>query len=127
MTKDHPNPAKTDTNPDKKPGGPRKSHTIRFSDLEWSQVETAANEQGIPAAEFVRYAALRLAGGKFGEDSGVLPPGIIALIESTYRYSYILATLKRNELIRERRGDEVNDMVKAARQAQALLLKQASD
>ena len=44
MTKDDPIGADTDANPDKKPSAPRKSRTIRFSDSEWAQVETAANQ-----------------------------------------------------------------------------------
>ena len=126
MTKDDPSGANAGTNPDRKPAAPRRSHTIRFSDSEWNRVETAANAQAIPAAEFVRDAALSLAGGKSGEDSGNISPGIVSLVESTYRYAYILATLKRNEMIREQRGNEVNEMVRAARESQSVLLNQAS-
>lgn len=127
MTKDDPNGAETGENPDRKSAGPRKSRTIRFSDSEWNRIESTANEHGIPAAEFIRDAALGVATGKSEEDSGIIPPGIAALIESTYRYAYILATLKRNELIRERRADEVDEIVQAARESQALLMNQASE
>ena len=78
------------------------------------------------SAEFVRDAALSLAGGISEKESATIPPGIIPLIQSTYRYAYILATLERNEMIRERRGDEVDKLVLAARESQALLFHQDS-
>ena len=127
MTKDDTDGARTGDFPDKKYADPRKSRTIRFSDSEWNQVETAANEQGIPAAQFVRDAALSATHGKSVEDVGTLPPGLVKLIETTYRYAYILATLKRDELIRSRRGDEMEELVRAARESQSLLLNQPSE
>ena len=126
MTNDDPVGDNTATNPHKNTAAPRKSRTVRFSDSEWKQVETAAKERAMPAAQFVRRAALRLSGTDPTPDSANLPPEIVALIESTYRYAYIAATLKRDELIREQRGDEVNAVVRAARESQTLLLNQAS-
>ena len=127
MTMDDPSSAKNHPNADTIRSGPRKSRTIRFSDSEWAQVETTAKDQGIPAAEFVRDAALHATARASGNDSGQISPGIIALIESTYRYAYILATLKRSELMSERRGDEVDEVVRAARESQALLLNRTSE
>ena len=126
MTKNTPGAARTGTNPDKNTTDPRKSRTIRFSDSEWKRVETAAKKQAMSVAQFVRRAALRLSGTDPAPDSANLSPEIVALIQSTYRYAYIAATLKRDELIREQRGDEVNAVVQAARESQALLLKQAA-
>ena len=127
MTKDDTDDARTGDIPDKQSAGPRKSRTIRFSDSEWNRVETAANEQGISTAEFVRNAAICVADVKPQEQSGKISPGLIALIESTYRYTYFLSTLKRDELIREQRSAEVDDMVQAARASQSLLLNKTSD
>ena len=127
MTKYTPGAAQTGTNPDKKTTDPRKSRTIRFSDSEWKQVETAAKQRAMSVAQFVRRTALRLSGTDPAPDSATLSPEIVALIQSTYRYAYITATLKRDELIREQRGDEVNAVVQAARESQALLLNQAAE
>ena len=65
-----------------------------------------------------------LAGDKSVADSTTIPPGIAALIEGTYRNAYILATLKRDEIRRERRGGEMDEMVKTAHAAQAELLSE---
>ena len=56
--------------------------------------------------------ALDLARNKTAADSAVMPPGIVALIERIYRSTYIVATLKRDEMLREGRGDELDEMIK---------------
>ena len=127
MTKDDPAAAQAAVLPEDNPAGPRKSRTIRFSNSEWNRVKTAATEIGVSVAEFVRRAALTVADSRTPVNSSTIPPGIVALIESTYRYSYIIATLKRNELIREERTDEINHLVQAARESQAVVLNRASE
>ena len=42
----------------------RRSKTIRFADPEWELVERAAANRGIPAAEYVRNAAMDAAEGR---------------------------------------------------------------
>ena len=111
-----------DENPEENRNETRTPRGIRFSDSEWERVKRVAAKQDIPAAEFVRNAALGLAEGKNSANSGALTPGHIALIERTYRCAYILSTLKRDEMVREGRHDEMDDTVKAARQVQASLL-----
>ena len=79
------------------------------------------------SAEFVRDAALSVADGKSVDDLGKITPGIVTLIESTFRSAYFVATPKRDELTRERREDEVDEMVQAGRDVQALLLNRVSE
>ena len=122
MTKDDPTGDRTAALPEEIPAGPRKSRTIRFSDSEWKQVEAAAKQRAMATAEFVRGAALNVAVSDPAPDSAKLPPDIVALIQSTYRYAYIVATLKRNELLRDGRGQEVDKAIKLARSAQDKVL-----
>ena len=95
---------------------------IRFSDSEWKRVKMAAAEHDIPAAGFVRNAALAVAKGKSGADSPTFTPAIVELIKQTHRSAYILSTLKRDEMLREGRRKEIDDVVHAAREVQATLL-----
>ena len=103
-------------------GETRKSKTVRFSDPEWEIVEKAAARRGIPAAEYVRTAALDAAEGK----NVPLSSEITEVIRRIYRSTYILSTLKRDEMLREGRDDEMEKMIDAARESQALLREEAS-
>ena len=103
----------------------RAPRTIRFSDAEWEKVEQAAREIGISPATFARNAALRAAADSEVDPAGALPPEFLELVKRIYRSTYILSTLKRDELIREGRREELDHTVQAARQAQALLLGDA--
>ncbi len=118
--------AETGATPDEKQTDTRTPRAIRFSDSEWDEVKTAAAEHKIPAAEFVRDAALDLARNKNVVDPAAMPPGTVALIERIYRSTYIVATLKRDEMLREGRGDELDEMIKLARETQATILEDAS-
>ena len=84
--------AETGATSDEKQTDTRTPRAIRFSDSEWDDVKMAAAEHAIPAAEFVRDAALDLARNKNIADSAAMPPGIVALIERIYRSTYIVAT-----------------------------------
>ena len=106
-------------------GESRRSRSIRFSDSEWEAVERAAGERGMNAAEFARHAALGVASGRYGADQGALPLQYWDLIERIFRSSHILLTLKRDELVREGREDELAELVKATRELQHSLLEQA--
>ena len=87
---------------------------IRFSDSEWDEVKAAAKLHDVPAAEFVRKKILDIAriGTDTGADAG--PASLTPLIERTFRYTWMLATHKRDELIREGRGEEIEKLAKAA-------------
>ena len=94
-------------------GAARRTRGIRFSDSEWQEVKAAAELHDVPAAEFVRTKILDAARGR----AGATPASLAPLIERTFRYAYVLATHRRDELIREGRGEE---MEKLAQEAQAL-------
>lgn len=65
------------------------------------------------AAEFVRHAALGLASGRYASEQSALPP----------QYTDLL-TPKRDQLIREGRGDELNELVKSALNFRESLLEE---
>ena len=104
-------------------GDARASRTIRFSDREWEQVSQAAARHDIASpAEFVRNAAMAMARHDSLMPGRTLSPGIVQLIEHTFRGVLFLSTLKRDELIRQGREDEVESVVRAGREAQSELL-----
>jgi hypothetical protein len=54
-------PSPPGTPPGTKPGTPaarRKIHSIKFSDLEWEQLQARATAAGLTAAEYIRQKAL---------------------------------------------------------------------
>ena len=108
--------------PEDKRGDARRSRTIRFSDREWEMVENAAAEREIPAAEYIRTAALDAAEGRIA----ALSAEIVETIRRIYRHTYIVSTLKRDEMLAEQRDDEMETAMKSARESQALLQEQAS-
>ena len=108
---------------DEKGGESRRARSIRFSDPEWGTVEMAATERGMSAAEFARHAALGVASGRYGAEQGDLPPQFAELIERIFRSTHILVTLKRDELIRDGRGEELDELVKSTRSLQESLLE----
>ena len=100
----------------------RTKRSIRFSDPEWRQVETAAAERGITPSDYVRSAVLGAAAGALPCASGGLSPAMEELFKLTHRGVYILSTLKRDEMAREGRAGEMDEVVRAARKAQHELL-----
>ena len=94
--------------------------SIRFSDSEWTLVERAAARHGIPSGELVRASALALAEDRLGEaPPATVSPGHLALIESTWRLTYVLATLNREQMLDARREKELDDIVAAAHRVMA--------
>ena len=103
-------------------GDARTSRTIRFSDREWEQVSQAAARHDIASpAEFVRNAAIAMARDESPTTRSTLSPGMVQLIEHTFRGVLFLSTLKRDEMIREGRQDEVESVIQAGREAQSEL------
>ncbi len=121
-----PKPTGDGTGPEEKQSHARTSRTIRFSDPEWERVEIAARRSGATAAEFIRNAALALAGEETGVDPGPIPSGTSAMIERIYRGVYLLSTLKRDELVLEGRKNELDRVMKDARESQAAFLDDTS-
>ena len=115
------------TQVDDKPTGTRSPRTIRFTDAEWAKVQRAAAAANISTATFARNAVLHAADKLTAGSGGALPPGILELVKRTYRSAYILSTLKRDEMVREGRQEELELTVQAARDAQAQVLGDSSD
>ena len=127
MTENEPKAAETDANMDEKDVVPRPPRSIRFSDSEWAKVEQTAKERGMTAAVLVRHAAMSLAEGRHATDSVTLGHGLTAQIERIYRGVYLLSTLKRDEMVREGRQEELDRVMKDAHESQALILNDASE
>ena len=121
----------SDTTPDTPESGPeseekggetRRARSIRFSDSEWQTVEKDASGRGMNAAEFARHAALGVASGQYGAEQGAFPPQFGEMIERIFRSTHILVTLKRDELVREGRGKELDELIESTRVLQQSLL-----
>ena len=100
----------------------RTQRGVRFADSEWELVKKAALGEKISAAEFVRNAALRAVAEPAREEFAALPPGVIEILKHTYRAAYILAILKRDEMIAEGRDEEIETITDMARVAQDSIL-----
>ena len=123
MTENH---SRTGENSDEKLAESRSPRSIRFSDSEWTRIEQEAAERGMTAAELVRHAAVSIAKGKRTANSLPFPPEIAAQIERIYRGVYLLSTLKRDELVREGRKNELDRVMKDAHESQASILDDIS-
>ena len=98
-----------------RPEDARRNRTIRFSDSEWEEVRRAALLHETPPAEFVRATILDLARNADSGASGAVASSPAPLIERMFRYTWFLATEKRDGMVREGRGDEVEALVAEAR------------
>ena len=121
MTKtDRPEP-ESGNSPTAKRDSARRTRGIRFSDSEWEAVKAAAELQDVPTAEFVRKKIVDIARGRADTGASAIPASLAPLIERTFRYTWMLATHKRDELIREGRGEEIEKLAKAAQELQGQL------
>ncbi len=98
-----------------RPEGARRNRTIRFSDLEWEEVRRAAMLHDMPPAEFVRERILALPHNADSGVSGAVDPSLAPLIERMFRYTWFLATEKRDAMVREGREAEVDALVAEGR------------
>ena len=105
----------------------RTPRTIRFTDSEWANVSQAAAAANISTATFARNAVLNAIAEPSAASGSALPPGILELVKRTYRSAYILSTLKRDDMIREGRQEQLEQTVRAARDAEAKVLGDASE
>ena len=120
MTRNDPNQPEKDKEPAEKPGNPRATHSIRFTDSEWKLIQRAAELHGIPAGELVRNGAMAAAEELLDEPPAVtFSSGHAALIESVYRMVYMMATLDRGRLLDDGRGKELENLIAAARRTMA--------
>jgi hypothetical protein len=99
----------------------RGPHTIRFSEPEWDRIEEFAGARGLSPAAFVRYAALAAI------DGDTLPGRLTPLIESTFRYVYVLATFKRMKMKNLGQDKQLDMVIGMSRRAQAELLYPESE
>ena len=104
---------------------PRVPRSVRFSDSEWEHIEKEAKARRMTSAEFVRHASVSLATGDLAPTSEPFPSDIAAQIERMFRGVYLLATLRRDEMVRDGRQQELENTVKAAREAQASIRDEA--
>lgn len=110
-----------------KAGDARKTRGIRFSESEWEEVKNAAAAHELPAAEFVREKMLALARGTERADAPTIPPSMAPLIERMFRYTWFLATERRDAMLHEGRGEELDRLVAEARTFQAALSRDPAD
>ncbi len=103
-------------------GLPRRNRGVRFSDLEWEEVRQAAQARGVTPAEFVRERILELVRNPTAGDAVSNSADLTPLIERIFRSTHILATLKRDELVREGRDGELEKLIKSTRKLQESLL-----
>ena len=109
-----------------RPEDARRNRTIRFSDSEWEEVRRAATLQDMPPAEFVRETILALARSPGRAVAGAVEPSLAPLIERMFRYTWFLATEKRDAMVREGREEEVDALVAEARSLHDKLRRGAS-
>ena len=114
MSEDGRNEAVGGENAAEKSGDARKTRGIRFSELEWDEVKRAAQHHEMPAAEFVRERILALARTPEGAEAGQVAGSMAPLIERMFRYTWFLATERRDAMVREGREDEVKALVDEA-------------
>ena len=110
-----------------KAGDLRRTRSIRFSDSEWEEVKGAARARDMPAAELVRQTMLGLVRAPDGGGPAPVPTSWAPLIERTFRYAWFLATEKRDAMLREGRGEELEKLVAEARAFQETLRRGAPD
>ena len=127
MSEDDRNEAAAGENAADKAGNVRKTRGIRFSDSEWEEVKRAALAHDKPAAEFVRERILALARAPKGAEPAPVEGSMAPLIERMFRYTWFLATERRDAMVREGRGDELDRLIAEARAFQDALRRDAAD
>ena len=98
-----------------RPEDARRNRTIRFSDSEWEEVRRAAVLHDMPPTEFVRERILEIARNSESGLSDVFAPALAPLMERMFRYTWFLATEKRDAMVSEGREDEVDALVAEGR------------
>ncbi len=105
----------------------RKTRSIRFSESEWDEVRNAALTHDLPAAEFVRERILAFARAPEGAVAPAVVPSMVPLIERMFRYTWFLATERRDAMLREGREAELEKLVGEARALQESLVRDAAE
>ena len=105
----------------------RKTRSIRFSESEWEEVRNAALVDDLAAAEFVRERILSLVRGSESTGTPSIAPPLAPLIERMFRYTWFLATERRDAMLHEGRREELERLVAEARAFQESLNRSAPD
>ena len=127
MSEDGRNEAASAENTAERSEDNRKTRSIRFSESEWEEVKRAASAHEMPAAEFVRERILALARATESVEAGAVAGSMAPLIERMFRYTWFLATEKRDAMVGEGREDEVDKLIAEARAFQESLSRDAPD
>ncbi len=120
MTANHPDPETGDAR-DQQHDAARKNRGVRFSDSEWKKVREAAQSHGITPAEFVRKKILALVRNRENAAPVSLPAHLVPLIMRTFRYTYIMATKIRGDMIDNGDRGRLKRLVDEARKLQNTL------
>ena len=122
-------PTDTDSAPtlDHQQGLARKNRGVRFSDPEWEEVKQGAQAHDVTPAEFVRERILELVRNPAGTGSATIPASLTPLVERTFRYTYMLATKMRDDLIGAGQQEELDSLVAEARKLQDELRPPGTD
>ena len=93
--------------------------TIRFFDRDWERIETFAVMRGMTVTELIRTTVL----SALGEEPALKDSGgrLAPQVEQMFRYTHILATALRNEMLKNGRGDELEELIRSARDLQSEL------
>ena len=93
--------------------------TIRFHDRDWERIETFAVMRGMSVTELIRATVL----SALGEESAPTDSGgpLAPLIEQMFRYTHIIATALRSEMLKNGRGGELEELIRSARELQGEL------
>ena len=121
MTVNDPTHPETADTRHQQPGVARKNRGVRFSDSEWEEVRQAAQALAITPAEFVRERILDLVRSPAAPAFPPVPANLTPLIERTFRYTYMLATRMRADMIDNDEREEIEKLIKEARELQASL------
>jgi len=99
--------------------------TIRFYDRDWDRIETFALMRGMTTTELIRTTVL----AALGEEPGATGFGcpLAPQVERMFRYTHILATAMRNEMLKVGRGGELEELVRSARVLQDKLSNGSTD
>ena len=99
--------------------------TIRFYDRDWDRIETFALMRGMTTTELIRATVL----AALGEEPGATGFGcpLAPQIERMFRYTHIMATAMRNEMLKDGRSGELEELVRSARDLQDKLSNGSTD
>ena len=127
MTSNDPSAPETGENDEQLQSAARKNRGVRFSDPEWEEVKQAALTAGITPAEFVRDRILDAIRNPEDASATAVPADLVPLVERTFRYTYMLATKMREDMIDNGKNEALENLVSEARKLQDTLQAGASD